>query len=100
MVKFFLIVLFLIHLFGIADIIKSGDKNKMFIQVFALTWCGMLLMVPTLNPKPFILLVTLVYSFTFSVLLWAYEKTGQNIFQLPLLTQGILAFLGLIALLS
>lgn len=100
MIKFFLVVLFLIHLFGISNIIKSGDRNKIFIQIVALTWCGMLLMVPTLNPKPFILLVTLVYGFTFSILLWAYNKTGQNMLQLPLITQGMLALLGLIALLS
>lgn len=94
MIKFFLVVLFIIHLLNIFDI-KSGG-----IQIITLTWCGLLLIFPSLNAKPFIFLVTLMYSFTFSVLLWVYDKTGKSTLQLPLITQGLLFLLGLMALIS
>ena len=100
MIKFYLIILFLIHLFGTSNIIKSGDRSKIFLQFVTFIWCGMLLTFPSLNAKPFIFLVTVIYAFTFSLLLWAYNKTGQSILQLPLFTQGALLLLGLMALIS
>jgi hypothetical protein len=99
MIKFFLVVLFIIHLLNIFDI-KSGGRSKISIQIITLTWCGLLLIFPSLNAKPFIFLVTLMYSFTFSVLLWVYDKTGKSTLQLPLITQGLLFLLGLMALIS
>jgi hypothetical protein len=96
----YLVIIFIIHLLGLNNVINSGDKTKIIFQSTALTWCGVLLMFPTLDRNSFIFLVTLIYSFSFLVLLWVYNKTGQNIIGLALFTQGLLSLLGLIALLS
>ena len=98
MIKLFLITLFLIHFLGLRDIVKSGDKNIIFFQSIILIWCGSLLLNPSLNPKIFIFLVTLIYSFTFSVML--FSKTDNNIIRAGTVIQGILASLGIIALLT
>lgn len=98
MIKLFLIIVFLIHILGLRDIVKSGDKNIIFFQSIILIWCGSLLLYPSLNPKIFIFLVTLIYSFTFSVML--FNKTENNIIKAGTIIQGILALLGITALLS
>ncbi len=100
MIKLFLITIFLLHLFGFNNIVKSGDKSKIGIQVIVLTWSSLLLLIPQLNPKPFILLITVLYLFTSSVLLWIYSETNQKEFLTTFLSQAFIALFDLIALFS
>lgn len=100
MIKFFLFLILLIHLSGLYNIIKSGEKYKVFLQVITLTWCSFLLMNPTLNPKPFIFLITFIYTIIFSTMFWLYNKTNEIALQVPLAIIGAILSFGIMALFS
>ena len=100
MIKLYLVIILIIHIFGIKGIINSGDRKKLGMQFVTLAWCSILLVNPQLNAKLFIFLLTMIYLFASSVLLWAFNKTNNNLFTIPFISQAILALLGLMALFS